>query len=99
MEQYLFKMYQSLTAKNKLDQEIHDLLWSMDGTFIKNKKDLNAFQNHLQKKVKEFHGNHPRCKEIKLNIWGHRYLQGKDLTVSCGCSSGKIYEAKHHFGK
>ena len=98
MEQYFFKLSQSYSAKNKMDEEIKDFLYSLDGTLITD--GLEVFQDHLQAKINEIHTRHSRCKPIDLRIWGSAFDSNrgiKDLAVACGCSTGKIYEVKRHF--
>lgn len=93
--QFFFKMSHALTAKNKMDEEIHDFLYSIDGTLIQSPKDLEHFKEFLQDRVKEIHSRHPRCKELRMNIWG--MYSDRELAVSCGCSTGKIYQVNQNY--
>lgn len=94
-DMFLFKMDHCLNSKNKMDAEINKFLFSMDGTLIHSSEDLEYFKDLLQERVEEIHSRHPRCKQLRLNIWS---LYNEDqIAVSCGCSSAKIYSAKQNF--
>lgn len=95
--QFYFKMKQSLSSKNKLDEEIKNFLWSLDGTLIQNPTDLGFFSDLLKDRVKEIHENNSRCQAITMKIWKVPYNENEDLSVACGCSSATIYSIKQNF--
>ena len=94
-DKFLFKMDHCLTAKNNMDKEINEFLYSIDGSLIHSSEDLELFKDILQDRISEIHSKHPRCKELRLNIWS--FSKEDQIAVSCGCSSAKIYFVQQNF--
>ncbi len=94
-DKFMFKMDHCLTYKNNMDKEISEFLHSIDGTLIHSSTDLGFFKDLLKDRIQEIHEKHPRCKELRLQIWSFSSIDA--AAVSCGCSSAKIYSVKQNF--
>ena len=100
MEQYFFKLSQSYSSKNKLDEEITNFLYSLDRTLLPSQADLESFKDYLKFKIEELHKAHPRCKKIELRIWSSSFDASrgiKDMAVACGSVVGNIFEVKRSY--
>ena len=92
MAKHFFKISMTYISKNHLQREISKYFQSIDCTLMQNDSELRKFKEESQEKVKQLHQEHPRCKEVKLEIWS---LSGEDPSLRCGPITGDIFQVRH----
>jgi hypothetical protein len=78
--------------KNNLDKEIQDYLVRNDSTLLKNNDELKKFKQEMKNEIAKLHQAHPRCKQIKLDIWS---FSGNKSSMRCGSVTGDFFRVNH----